>query len=331
MNSIELEIKGITREIVELSKDYNLLHENYVKEKDAEMKRSYEERRDAKMTKIKELEEKIKRLKHPTESSFYDVSSFKDNLPKIDFEEVTREAQRVLGCMKQGKRGDALFLIQNSRMMEGELFMPILTDVFKNSTGDFKSYEVDFFKGGGSGFNDFLNQLSRHLGFDESIQISSEVIIETILGSVKIGSVIFLSMHGWNHLDLPCHRSTVEKFIQTFWVPLIARLNDREKYRRVKIIATLVTDKECWPDQDVFDEYTKEDNQFFWLSLPLRNWKEEEVQEWLENYSSMDAQSIKALTRSVLDERLDEDGVRYGIPNVVRQDFQKRLLNSINQ
>jgi hypothetical protein len=89
-----------------------------------------------------------------------------------------------------------------------------------------------------------------------------------------------------------------------------------------------VTDEESWPDQGSFDKYTKEDSQFFWLLLSLRNWKEMEIQEWLENYSDMDALSIKALTRSVLDKKLDEDGIRYGIPNVVRQGFQRRLLSS---
>jgi hypothetical protein len=229
--SLELEIESKNREIASLSNDYQTLDEAFDKEKDPERKSSFETRRDEKMARIKVLEKEISGLKYPTEPSFYDILSFKDNLPKIDFEEVTLEVQDVLSCIKRGKRGDALFLLQNSMMMEGELFMPILIDIFKNSTRDFKSYEVDFFKGGGSGFDDFLNQLSRHLGLGgEGTQISSEIIIDKMLGSVKIGSVIFLNMHGWNHLDSPCHQSTVEQFIQKFWMPLIARLNDREKY-----------------------------------------------------------------------------------------------------
>jgi hypothetical protein len=61
-NSRALEIKGIKREIAELSEDYNLLHESYVKEKDAEMKKSYKDRYDAKMIRIKALEVQLKNI-----------------------------------------------------------------------------------------------------------------------------------------------------------------------------------------------------------------------------------------------------------------------------
>lgn len=176
-------------------------------------------------------------------------------------------------------------------------------------------------KGLGNDLNEYgwLEQLGRYVGLETSSSPKelAKLVIEKLCQSVKSGSTLFLEIRKWD--DLPCQEETLAWFMEYFWLPLVNCLNDRTKYPRVKFIAAIVVDTELSPA--CFEKKCLcEETSLRWLKLPLRNWTQEEIQEWLECYPGIgNPRSIK------LSERFFKAS-KQGIPSMVCQALERELM-----
>jgi len=248
-------------------------------------------------------------------------SMFTNDLPKIDFRDAMDEIVELLKSFRNS-RGDVLLLLQQHLAMAGDLCLRRIQDDLKQATGDFKFYKLGFHSGESLDENGLLNQLAGHLNLvqEGDLELLADSIINKICNSVRSGSIIYLEIHKWD--DFPFQRTTLSWFIQKFWIPLVTRLDDRAKYACVKFVAVIVVDSELSPDcfeSPCLCELDKH-NLFRWLKLTLRNWTQEEIQEWLETYPGIGNPSSNSKAKNIF------SGSLQGIPSLVRQKLEQDLI-----
>jgi len=270
---------------------------------------------------IGDLEEKIAKQDRESNIPLRQCSMFANDLPKIDFRDAMDEIVELLKSFRNS-RGDVLLLLQQHLAMAGDLCLRRIQDDLKQATGDFKFYKLGFHSGESLDENGLLNQLAGHLNLvqERDLELLADSIINKICNSVRSGSIIYLEIHKWD--DFPFQRTTLSWFIQKFWIPLVTRLDDRAKYARVKFVAVIVVDSELSPDcfeSPCLCELDKH-NLFRWLKLTLRNWTQEEIQEWLETYSGIGNPSSNRQAKNIF------SGSLQGIPSLVRQKLEQDLI-----
>jgi hypothetical protein len=314
----ELEIQELEKRYAKLSATYESINESIEGELNADNRETLRTRRATLKRELDEVWNRLEELKRGSGDRGRQYLTFKEDLPKIDFDEVMDEIKALTQTLRRG--GDALLLLQESLSMSGDLCLQRIRDEFKQSTGNFQPYKLGLYFGDALNEYGWLDNLGGYFGLvDSKPENLAKLVIEQICNSVKIGSTVFLEIHNWD--DLPCQEKTLFWFMQHFWMPLIQCLKDREKYPRVKFIAVIVVDSELSPE--CFSEQCLceiEATPFRWLKLPLRNWTQEEIQEWLELYPGIgNPRSINLSQRFF-------NASRKGIPSMVRQALEKELL-----
>jgi hypothetical protein len=251
----------------------------------------------------------------------HDLSQFADDLPKIDFIEAMGKVNEVLESFRQ-QRGDILFLLQQHLSMAGDLFLQRIQDKLKEGTGDFKPYKLDFYASGNLSEHGWLMHLSRYFNLEDTEEIDAliDLTIDKICNSVRSGSVILLEIHKWD--ALPSQKDTLASFLQKFWIPLVARLDDKTKYPRVKFVAVLVVDAKL--SVDCFQTPClcglDENQAFRWAELSLGNWTQEEIQEWLETYPGYDNSTSTLRAANIYQSSMN------GIPHLVRTALEREVF-----
>jgi len=211
--------------------------------------------------------------------------------------------------------------LQESLSMSGDLCLQRIRDEFKGGTGNFMPYDLEFYSGEALNEYGWLEKLGGYFGLTASSRPEelAKSVIDKVCQPLKSGSTVFLEIRKWD--DLPCQEETLAWFIEHFWIPLVECLNDRKRYPRVKFIAVIVVDAELSPacfEKKCLCEI--ETAPFRWRQLPLRNWTQEEIQEWLECYPGIgNPRSINLSQRFFR-------ASRQGIPIMVCQALEKDLL-----
>jgi hypothetical protein len=217
-----------------------------------------------------------------------DVSQFRNDIAKIDFSEIIKEVDKIIETLRENEGGDILFLLQDSFLKEGELCLRRIQEKFKGVTREssFNHYRLDFHASSNLSEYGWLAHLRRYLNLEDIAESDSLAYsaINKICQLVTPGSIIFLEIHRWH--ELPSQNLTLASFLQKFWIPLVTRLNDKDNYPQVKLVAVLVVDSmlsedcfqsPCLPGLD-------ENIAFRWTELKFRNWKQQEIQDWLITY-----------------------------------------------
>jgi len=315
----ELEIQGLERDYAKLTTKYQSVGIQIEGELNEDNKDVLQARKENTKQAMDAIWIRLEELRRRSRDRGCQYLTFKEDLPQIDFDEVMEEVRVLIRSFRQ-ERGDVLLLLQESLSMSGDLCLRRVREEFKRGTGDFKPYDLEFYSGDDLNEYGWLEQLGRYVGLEASSKPEelAKLVIEKLCQSVKSGSTIFLEIRKWD--DLPCQEETLAWFMEYFWSPLVDCLDDRTKYPRVKFIATIVVDDElssaCFKQKCLCEETAP----FRWLKLPLRNWTQEEIQEWLECYPGIgNPRSIK------LSERFYKAS-KQGIPSMVCQALEKELM-----
>ncbi len=316
----ELEIKELEKEYMNLVAKYETISEQIAGELNADNKETLEARRQPIKRSYTDVWNRLEKLKRKSDDHSRQYLTFKDDLPQIDFDDVMDEVNNLIQSFRK-ERGDALLLLQESLSMSGDLCLQRVRDEFKRKTGNFVYHELQFYYGASLNEYGWLEQLGRYLGFLDKTKPEdlANLVIEKICQSVISGTTVFLEIRNWD--DLPCQEETLSWFVRYFWTPLVERLNDRVKYQRVKFIAAIVVEAELSPEcfkPDCLCEL--EATAFRWLKLPLRQWEQDEIREWLESYPGIEN------PRSInLSQRFYRASLK-GTPALVRQALEKEFV-----
>jgi hypothetical protein len=243
-------------------------------------------------------------------------------LPRINF----KEAISITGEILHGTRSEesaAIFLLQNSLPMGGKWCIARIRELLKESTRDFKYYPVELTPSSQLNEQGLLDLLAQYINIEPStddLAQYAKTIIQKICGSLQSGSIVFIEFRGWEFI----HHKTgiISWFINNFWIPLIGELqNIKKNYRKVKFIALIVADH-CIPAESVpktlcctRDTFRAEKI----IELPLQAWTREEVQDWLESFSGLEAHQIDRLAEKIYN---SSNG---GLPVLVYEALSKHL------
>ena len=313
----ELEEQELNKEYAKLVAKYELLGEQIGGELNEDNRETLNIKRETIKRKMNEVWSKLEERRRKTSNRGSQYLTFKENLPQIDFDEVMDEVDKLIKCFRQD-RGDVLLLLQESLSMSGDLCLQRIRDAFKCKTGDFRSYELEFYLGNDLNEYGWLDQLGRYVDLTGSNpEELAKSVIEKLCQSVKSGSIILLEIRKWD--DLPCQEETLAWFMEFFWIPLVSRLDNRTKYPRVKFIAAIIVDTELSPA--CFEQNCLcEEIPLRWLKVPLRNWTQAEIQEWLELYPGIgNPRSINLSQRFF-------KASKQGIPSMVCQALERELM-----
>ncbi len=320
----ELEIKELEKEYGKLTAKYQTLRIQMEGELNDDNKDALESRRQLIKRQYTDVWNRLEKLKRKSNDSGRQYLTFKEDLPQIDFGDVMDEVDRLLRSF-QKERGDALLLLQENLSMSGDLCLERVRYELKRKTGNFVHHELQFYSSGSLNEYGWLEQLGQYLGFVDYIKPEdlANLVIEKICQSLKSGSTVFLEIRNWD--DLPCQEKTLSWFIRYFWMPLVERLNDRVKYQRVKFIAAIVVEAELAPECFTPDCLCDlEVTAFRWLKLPLRQWDQDEIQEWLETYPGIEFPRSITLSKRFYSASLK------GTPALVRQALEKEFVLAIS-
>ena len=246
-----------------------------------------------------------------------------EKLPEIDFSKIKKTTNKIIE--KFGTDGGgAVFLLQNSHAMAGDLFTAALQEQLKQNTRHFWLHPIRFTAAEGSLDElGILHRLARQLNIqpiaDQEEYITA--IIQTICGSVQSGSIVFFELKRWENL-VPQDR-ILTWFVTKFWQRLVNQLPViRKDFRRVRFIAVMTCEHSlrsedlklpCFCTEKTFDP-TKI------LHLPLGNWKIKDIEEWLETFSGLPDSEINRMTENIYQSSLK------GIPQLARDALLKEFV-----
>ena len=318
----ELEIQELEKQYAKLTEKYEACGLQIEGELNEDNKDTLRTRRETTQKEMKEVWGRLEKLKRSSSDRGRQYLTFKEDLPQIDFYEVMSEVSALIQSFRR-ERGDVLLLLQESLSMSGDLCLQRIRDEFKRGTGNFMLYDLEFYSGEALNEYGWLEKLGEYFGLMASSRPEelAKSVIDKLCQSLKSGSTMFLEIRKWD--DLPCQEETLAWFIEHFWTPLVECLNDRIKYPRVKLIAAIVVDAELSPA--CFEEKCLceiETASFRWRQLPLRNWTQEEIQEWLECYPGIgNPRSINLSQRFF-------KASKQGVPGMVCQALERDLMLS---
>ena len=252
------------------------------------------------------------------------------NLSKINFRDPKKIVNYILeNCLGQ-QGGLALFLLQNTSLMRGDLCVSeIKYDLSSNSYGRFKYCPIDpLLRPDISDERSLLNALADYfkpIKPHPNDQQYVQNIIEKIGDTVQGGSIVFFDFSNWDSITENDDR-LLSWFIEYFWKSLKQKHQDISRdYSRVKFLLfcsiSSVTTKSysklsyCCNYED-FDSLKI-------LELPLKNWEETDIDDWLQEVYGLSRLKSKEIASKIY--RLSNRGTPITVCSKLEQSLAKLL------
>ncbi len=294
--------------------------------------------------KLNKYEEKLNFLKNQSDSS--DSPNTKhtivQKLSKINFCTPKEIVNYILKDFLGKKGGLALFLLQNTSLMRGDLCVAeIQYRLSSNSYGRFKYCPIDpLLRPDISDERSLLNAIADYfkpIEPDPNEQKYAQKIIEKIVESVQGGSIIFFDFSNWDSItdtDNDNDYQLLSWFIKNFCKPLKEKHQDICKsYSWVKFllfISLSSTISESYNELSWFcdsvDNFCNNVNDFESLKipeLPLSNWEETDIDDWLQEVYGLSKLESKKIAQKIY--RLSN----HGIPVTVCSKLEKSLAKLV--
>jgi len=290
---------------------------------------------------IQELAQEIDRLGTPSQSKNDRRSHWEEYLPEIDFGEIVRLVAPILGQITTDPGGAALFLLQNAHTMEGGLCIERMRRLLVDKTADFKPYPIGLTPADQLDAWTFLRLLGEHVGCAppavdheterdaQGVRTYAETIKETILRSLRCGSVVFVDLRTWDCLSLA---GFLPWFLKDFWRPLVQHLPAViEQHGMVTLVCAIVAHPpipaDCLTADLCCTEETFDSEKI--LDLPLRPWTIGEIKLWLLRFSELtappiglDPAAIERMARSIhRASKGKPDSIRYALLRELEERF----------
>lgn len=238
--------------------------------------------------------------------------ALQSKLPRIDFKSLEPTLRRLLAPSEHACA--ALLLLQNSYTMGGTYCMARLRELLQGETLDFKYWPVGFDPRGRTDELAVLQGLAGYMNLDpqpdQSLPDYSQAVIETMMGSLQSGSIIFIELKKWEYLT---PGPQVLEWFMGFWQDTVNALAaTTRQLHQVKIFALIIADPPL-PQQHLKAEHQCSARQFDntkILELRLKKWTLREIQEWMGAYSGLPAPQIDRIAHKI-------HGATQGLPSAV--------------
>lgn len=287
-------------------------------------------------SKIKILQEEIDDLRRPQRAenirhreAFRD---WEDDLHKINFSRVESTLKPILNNLKR-QEGSALFILSKSRSMGGKWCVRKIKYRIQEDLGVLgKPCEVGFSSSQTVEPRTFLNSLAGEIGLDPQVNQANihgyvQAIIEHILDSLISGQIFLMevSIYTLNQRD-----AFLKWFVNEFWMPMVSRLPAvSSQKRRIRLMAILSVQnsipKACLPSTICCKKKDFDGGKL--LELPLQKWTENEIHDWLFDFSGLTAQSEPLTNDAIAQMAQNIHQLTHGVPN----DVYHELMDAMTQ
>lgn len=289
---------------------------------------------------IKDLNQEIENYKvvDKQDARSYDIyhSHWEESLPKIDFKSSKVIIDEVLEKLGRNQEKSALFLLQNSAPMEGELCVGYINSRLRlQDIGTWKAPCIaDFLPHQVPTRLDFLNKFANQFevpSIDISTQDYTHAILDKICGSLW-GSDVLLIQVGLYRLD--AQDTFLEWFVNDFWQALVQqKLSERSRdHPFIKVVGVITirsrVAKSYLPSALCCKKQTFDGGKI--LELPLKKWTETDISDWLFRFSKLTEPQV-GLTRVDIERMANSIyHVTAGAPTSVRNELMKQMTQYIS-
>lgn len=285
-----------------LYKQYEALHSQKIQSLNEADKISIQESINNLEKEIKKVDEDIGKLRL---SNINDNNSFKqriyslaweEKLHRIDFLNSKKILKNVLDQLDNNEAEEVIFLIQKNISMKGQLLIKHI-EFLLQEIGTWNSpCKFEFQKHQQVNNIDFLNFLAIRFEVQacsdpDNIQKCIDNIVDKICGSLFGGDILFFQIDIY-HLEP--HNDFLEWFVQ-FWCHLVEKVSViRNDYRFIKLVAVIAVSgliPETCLKSSLYCTPEEFDGKKI-IKLPLHNWTDKEICEWLLRHSGLNASHI---------------------------------------
>ncbi|NJL64035.1 MAG: hypothetical protein HC903_22135 [Methylacidiphilales bacterium] len=301
--TITIQKQVLEEELASLTEEYTTVMRQRQNERDALAKLQFKKQGDKLLEQMTDIEAKLEQLEASDNNPNQIYLNIKESLPEIDF----KEAIKIVEIVTQQYRfnsdgGAALFLLENSYSMAGYLFIDKIREELKRKTGHFKYIKVDLSSSSSYDEYGLLERVAGYLKIQcksiSNIREYCTEIIKKICQSLQSGSIVFIEINKWDCLQ--SQESIIPWFVDNFWIPLIQEskvfIKDKE-LRRVKFVTVIDSEYQLSVECNNLPYYCCGDSFDYQkiLKLPLNQWQQDDIQEWLEIYTGLPASKIDAI------------------------------------
>ncbi|KZL47736.1 hypothetical protein A2T98_21575 [Nodularia spumigena CENA596] len=252
------------------------------------------------------------------------------NLSKINFCEPKKTVNDILENRLGKQGGTALFLLQNTSLMRGDLCVAeIQYSLSSKSYGKFKYCPIDpLLRKDISDERSLLNAIADYFKPVESHPNDQQYvqnIIDQISASVQGNSIVFFDFTNWDSL-LENDDKLLSWFIQYFWHPLNKKHQEISKnYASVKFILFISLGSMASESYSHLSYcYNSEDfDSLKILKLPLDNWTEVNIDDWLQEVYGLPMNTSETLAKKIY--KLSNPGIPITVCSILQNNLHKLL------
>jgi hypothetical protein len=227
------------------------------------------------------------------------------DLPELNFGKAIKDfIDQLQQNLKLGL--SPVFLLQKSNSMGGELFILKIKSLLERQIRLSCPVEIRFHSKP-SAF-EILNSLAAYVKIkptdEQDWQAYAVNIIERMFKPLRRNSdVVFIELKNCHYLS----SDVLEWFVNEFWDLVENKLATISK-NYIRVICVITADKKIKPSSEKL------------IELPLHRWEVDEIQDWLERYSNLDACSdFEGIAQDIY-ECCDD-----GLPKLVCDELKERL------
>jgi len=266
---------------------------------------------------FEEVEAELKQLDLQSSDSIIRNSTFDAQIPEIDFGEVHAILNEFVNRAKADCAA-SLFLIQESQALGGRWCL----DIIRQKIGKTYHEPIGFSFYERKDESAILQKLADRLGIQPSVDdLASEVILK-LCKRIGIGTSTLIEISNWEYF---CeNEKALNWFVSDFWPRLVKAFHDckRLNARLVTVLVadtpiaeTLLASHACAPLEFKPEKLRP---------LPLRNWTQEEIEQWLVSGSLNWGEEVTEKMISAA-ARLIYQASRRGEPDRVYEQLRKRF------
>jgi Effector-associated domain 9 len=227
--------------------------------------------------------------------------ALENKLTKIDFKEQIRIIDNILSEFIED--GTAIFFVNDSFSMAGDLFRVEFQKILEEDTTDFQHYDIAFTVGGRLDELGFLQGLASYLGIDD-IQTKEDYIIicEKIFNLIENGSTILIELRKIDLLDNKDDFLSwlVDIFCKSLFndLPIICQSKEIEQVKLIILVSS---------DDDIMEECSRLEfccdaqcfSKYQIFPITLKEWSEKDINLWLTKHSGLPKNQITPMAKSV--------------------------------
>jgi|GEM_PF-897865 len=315
----EIRREQINRKYAELSVQQAAVEATSRQETNPQNQLKLEQQSQVLLQRLEKLDEELKQLdKKSSNSKQRCLVKLDEVLPKINFTDAKTIFTKITAEFgEQG--GCAVFLLQKSLAMQGELCLKEMRNLLKRTEGfecypvEFQFYPIGFDDNSGLPLNEWglLERLARHLEVKSSDNIIdfSARIRKVLFEPPRSNRTIFIEISGWDDIAFDRQQVVLSWFLETFWRSLVdEHRRHSQDYSRVRLIVVIVTYGEISSDCHCFCSFNQnvksqnfvvEETVLKAIDLPLKDWTVDEIRVWLEATQGLSKHQSKSLARTI--------------------------------